>query len=127
MNSCVLDASALLAVLASEAGWEKVMPWLPGAAISSVNLSEVAAKLTERGVLIDDARDQLSQYELAILDFDRSLAYAAAGLRPLTRSLGLSFGDRACLATARQQGLPAITAERGWGQLQIGVAIETIR
>lgn len=127
MNSCVLDASALLAVIAIESGWERAVRWLPGAAISAVNLSEVAAKLAERGVPIDDAEYRLSQYELNVLAFDQSLAYAAAGLRPLTRSLGLSFGDRACLATARHLGLPAITAEREWGQLQIGVTIETIR
>ena len=127
MSSCVLDASALLAVIASESGWENVVRWLPGAAISAVNLSEVAAKLAERGVPIDDAEYRLSQYELNVLAFDQPLAYAAAGLRPLTRSLGLSFGDRACLATARHLSLPAITAEREWGQLHIGVTIEMIR
>ena len=128
MNSCVLDASALLAVINGETGWEKVLSQLPHAAISSVNLSEVAAKLAEREELpIDNIRSRLSQYELSVVEFDEQLAFAAAALRPLTRHLGLSLGDRACLATAARQKLPAMTAEREWKKLKLGIAIELIR
>lgn len=127
MSSCVLDASALLAVIGSETGWEQVVPWLPHAAISSVNLSEVAAKLAECGIPIQVIENQLSLYELEILPFDGALAYAAAALRPVTRSLGLSLGDRACLAAARHYQLPAVTAERGWIKLDLGLKIEVIR
>ena len=128
MSSCVLDASALLAVIGCETGWEKVVEHLPNALICSVNLSEVAAKLAEReGLTIDDIHLRLSQYELRVIPFDERLAYAAAALRPKTRHAGLSFGDRACLATAAACNLPALTAERAWKQLDLGIKVSVIR
>lgn len=45
-----------------------------------------------------------------MLPFDEELAYRAGELRPETRSRGLSFGDRACVA--------ALTMERAWGGLE---------
>ena len=47
MSSWVLDASALLALLNREPGSEKVVAALPDAVMSSVNLSEVVAKLVD--------------------------------------------------------------------------------
>ena len=43
VNEVVLDASALLAFLNQETGKEVVAEFLPGAAVSAVNLSEVVA------------------------------------------------------------------------------------
>lgn len=50
MSEAVLDASALLALLNQEPGHEEVVRPIPDAAISAVNLSEVAAKLARGGV-----------------------------------------------------------------------------
>jgi PIN domain nuclease of toxin-antitoxin system len=46
-----------------------------------------------------------------------------------TRPLGLSLGDRACLALARRERLPALTADRIWLQAGtlIGVEVRLIR
>jgi ribonuclease VapC len=41
--------------------------------------------------------------------------------------LGLSFGDRACLALAKSLVAPALTADRSWARLDLGIAIEVIR
>ena len=41
--------------------------------------------------------------------------------------LALSFGDRACLALARRLGLPALTAERAWAELDLGIPVEVFR
>ena len=49
MSEVVLDASALLALLNDEPGAGEVEKTVPGAIISAVNLSEVVAKLAERG------------------------------------------------------------------------------
>ncbi len=38
-------------------------------------------------------------------------------LRSVTRSLGLSVRDRACLALARERNLPAMTSDTSWGKL----------
>jgi ribonuclease VapC len=39
----------------------------------------------------------------------------------------LSLADRACLALAQHEGLPAVTADRKWAQVDIGVDIRLIR
>jgi len=95
----VLDASAVLAVLNGETGEDKVVALLAESAISSVNLTEVGAKLLEAGM--DEASAQIAVSVLGIgeiIDFDEKLAWKAARLRPLTKQFGLSLGDRACLA-----------------------------
>ncbi|BDG17752.1 MULTISPECIES: hypothetical protein [Thermus] len=47
-----------------------------------------------------------------------------ACLRPLTRSAGLSFGDRACLALGERLGLCALAPEPWWVGLTLGVRLE---
>jgi ribonuclease VapC len=59
--------------------------------------------------------------------FDAQQAYLAGILRKPTRTFGLSFGDRACLALAQSLGALALTADRSWSQLDLGIAIEVIR
>jgi ribonuclease VapC len=54
-------------------------------------------------------------------------AYQVGLLRPLTRHAGLSLGDRACLALAKQLGLPALTTDRIWEHVAIGVPVQVIR
>jgi uncharacterized protein with PIN domain len=46
----VLDASALLALIWSEPGSERVAAVMDGAAISAVNWAETISKLQERGI-----------------------------------------------------------------------------
>lgn len=64
---------------------------------------------------------------LEIVAFDAELAYHAGHLRGLTKAVGLSLGDRACLALAQHLGLPALTDDRSWADLPLGVAIQVIR
>jgi PIN domain nuclease of toxin-antitoxin system len=127
VNDVVLDASALLAVLRAEPGAERVVPRLEGARIGAVNLSEVVAKLIEDDVPEAEVRRAIGGLELDVHAFDARLAYTAGILRRSTRALGLSFGDRACLALAQSLGAPALTADRSWSRLDLGVAIEVIR
>ena len=97
-NPIVLDASALLAMLNGERGADRVAAMLPGAVIGAVNLSEVVAKLAERGMLAHSIRAALEALDLDVHPFDPEMAFAAGELRRTTRRRGLSFGDRACLA-----------------------------
>ncbi len=123
-----MDASALLAVIYREPGAERVTEVMArGAAISTVNLAEVVEKLSENGLLEATIRAILDPLRLEIVDFDGALPYQTGYLRPPTQSLGLSLGDRACLALARQRGLPALTTERAWANLQLGVTVQVIR
>lgn len=127
LSRVVLDASALLALLHGEPGNHKVAENIPGAAIGAVNLSEVVSKLIERGVPEQAVRLALRQVELEIHPFGEDLAYQAGILRSATRSAGLSFGDRACLALAQQLAAPVLTTDGNWKDLDLGVEIRVIR
>lgn len=127
MSSCVLDASALLAMLQNETGAEVVRARLDGAWLSAVNLAEVLTKGTERGVPVGQQMQVLQALPVRIIPFDTDLACLTALLRPATRTAGLSLGDRACLALGQQQGFPVLTAEQDWHGLNTGVSVERIR
>ena len=122
----VLDASALLVALNAERGADAVARVLPGAAISAVNLSEVVAKLVERGMPPREIRSALDALGLDIHPFDRELAYLAGQLRGRTRSRGLSLGDRACLALGLRLALPVLTADRGWTELGLDLRVQVV-
>jgi ribonuclease VapC len=124
----VLDASALLVLLLGEAGAERVADLLPRSSVSAVNLSEVAAKLNERGMPEPGIRSALGDLDLDVHAFDQEAAFAAGRLRQPTRSHGLSLGDRACLALAMRLNAIAATADRAWAGLGLnGLQIELIR
>ena len=127
MADVVLDASALLALLNTEPGSEEVERTIPGAAISAVNLSEVVAKLVEAGMPEEAVRSVLGGIELEIHPFDVELAFQTGILRPQTRALGLSLGDRACVALGLQLKAPVLTTDRNWKSLNVGVEVRAIR
>ena len=73
------------------------------------------------------AHSVLNLLDLNVIPFDIDLARRAGELRAATRKAGLSFADHACLALAEREGLPAITADRRWAALDIGLDIHLIR
>jgi ribonuclease VapC len=124
----VLDASAILALLADEPGSEPVAQALAeGAVVSSVNLSEVTGKLCDWGMAEPEIREVLGVLALNVVSFDEPQAILAGVLRNRTRTAGPSLGDRACLALALQEQLTAITADRGWAGLVAEVPLEILR
>ena len=126
-RSCVLDASALLAMLQDEPGGDVVQELLETAAISSVSWSEVIQKALDRRMEIEGLRHDLEALGLEILPFTAVLAETTAQLRSATRQAGLSLGDRCCLALAAVLGLPAITADRIWPDLGLPIKIRVVR
>jgi ribonuclease VapC len=99
MNRVVLDASVLLAILNQEAGAEGLTPeLLSGAAISTVNLAEVQGKLVGRGLSPEDAWEAALSPIREAVPFTSEQARIAGDLVAQTSPLGLSLGDRACLA-----------------------------
>ncbi|RUT08945.1 hypothetical protein DSM106972_009980 [Dulcicalothrix desertica PCC 7102] len=127
MSEVVLDASAVLALLKQETGSEQVATYIPQAAISSVNYSEVVAKLADAGVPELTVQKILGNLNLEVIAFDLEQAIKAGMLRPLTKIIGLSFGDRACLGLGLFLSQPVITADRQWQNLNLGIDIQVIR
>ncbi len=123
----VVDASALLALLFDETGAAAVAEVIAeGATVGAVNLGEVATVLTRNA---RDPRRVLGPVlaQVAVEPFTDDDALAVAALYPLVSRRGLSLGDRACLALAQRLGAPALTAERAWVDLQVGVTVQLIR
>ncbi|MEM7715561.1 MAG: type II toxin-antitoxin system VapC family toxin [Cyanobacteria bacterium P01_A01_bin.68] len=122
---CVLDASALLAWLFQEPGASVVTQALgKGAVISSINWSETLQKLLHRGITPDKVSEDLTQRQvldkaLNIVPFSRQDAGEVASLVNETSKYGLSLADRACLVLACRLNIPALTADKVWGNLHL--------
>jgi PIN domain nuclease of toxin-antitoxin system len=123
----VLDASALLAFLRREPGAEKVAAVLTHSCISAVNLAETYGKMVEYGNYLEEVAFQIERLRIAVVPFDDGHARIAASFWKHTRSVGMSLGDRACLALALQTGLPALTTEGEWLKCDTGVQVVKIR
>ncbi|MGQ0482339.1 MAG: type II toxin-antitoxin system VapC family toxin [Pseudonocardia sp.] len=127
-SGAVLDASAVAALLFDEPGAAAVAEQIAtgSAAISTVNLSEVAALLVRRGRPVRPILPALAA-QVAVEPFGAGDGYAAAELFALTRAAGLSFGDRACLALAARRGGTALTADSAWLAVRLPVQVRSIR
>jgi len=124
-DKIVFDSSAILALLKMEQGHEMVAKHLEHAIVSSVNFCEVITVVSRKGFGQEKVIKFLKETFLHIEDFDSEQAIIAASLDPLTKKHGLSLGDRACLALAKHQKLPVLTADRAWKGL--GVKVQLIR
>lgn len=129
MQRFVLDSSAFLALIQKEKGYERVADVLDSAEcfISTVNLSEVSTKLLLSGMPQETAHQMSMFSDLEAVFLDREIAFRAALLAPHSKSLGLSLGDRACLATALTKQAVALTTDRIWLKVKAGPPIEVIR
>lgn len=110
----VFDASAVLAVMKKEPGADAVLALMDDDAlwISAVNNTEVLMAW--------------QQMPLQIAPLQADTALEAARLRQPTRHLGLSLGDRCCLALAQQLGAMVVTADRAWAGVS-GFRIQSVR
>jgi ribonuclease VapC len=127
MSSVVFDSSAVLALLHHELGERLVWQLAPNAFLSSVNAAEIHGKLMTEGFERDDAWDAVAGCVQTIVPFDADQAEITGSFAPPTRSLGLSLGDRACLALGKALKLPVYTADRSWGKLRMDVDVRLIR
>ena len=127
MTDLVVDASAVLAVALREPGWEPVQPALIGSFICAVNAAEVVSRYMKHGVSKLQTEIVLRRMRMMIEPLDAARALEVGALHRATRVRGLSIGDCACLALAKARGLPALTADRAWAGLDVGVQIQLIR
>jgi ribonuclease VapC len=122
----VLDTSAILVLLLGEPGADDVAQSVArGVAVSTVNLSEAAEVLARNKMkpepIIARFRDQV-----VVEPFTYDDALAASAMSRPTRSQGISLGDRACLALAQRLGATALTADRQWSRLKVGISIKLV-
>ena len=126
----VLDLSVILAYLLDEQGREAAEQAIAARGIiCSVNLAEVMSRLMRDQADAAASADVLLALPVTVADLDARLAIDMGAMVAQTRPLGLSLGDRACLALARRERLPALTADRIWLQAGtlIGVEVRLIR
>ncbi len=116
MTMKVLDASALLALLLGEPGQAPVgEAVLSGEAmVGTANWAEVVGILVRTGLAARDVKKILMGLQLDVIPLDADLAMAAGLMEAPTKPLGLSLGDRCCLALAEQQRATVLTADRAW-------------
>lgn len=124
----VLDSSALLAVSKGERGAEFAIELINSkdCVISSVNMAEVATRLLDLGLPAHELQRAVAQFGVDVIDFNQEQALACAALRPLTKSAGLSLGDRACLALAKLMDGIAVTADQAWQDVQISAGVKVL-
>ena len=125
--SVVFDSSALLAISFDEAGAQHAARGLKDGMMSAVNVAEVISRYVDQGASEEEARASLQAFGLDIRPFDETQAMAAGLMRTATQKLGLSLGDRACLALAVQERATVFTADRTWAALDLEVDVELIR
>lgn len=124
--TAVLDASALLALINTEEGSGHVVTVLDSASMSTVNIAEVLSKLNDFGLPAELAEHIIDRLGIAVEAFDADHAARCARLRASTKSLGLSLGDRACLALAQALDATAVTADQTWESIP-NVKVKLIR
>lgn len=127
MSEVVLDASALLALIRRERGADAVASHLGDAAVSAVNIAETYGRLLRDAFRPDELRRDIEALGLDVRSFDPEQAFIAGEIEPATRPLGLSLGDRACLALAKSLGLPVLTGDRQWLEAKVGVDVRLFR
>lgn len=124
----MLDASALIALINREPGSDSLTPRMMSTAMTSaVNLAEVHGKLVQWGFSPDDAWIAANEPVHETVPFTAEQARTAGDLVTQTRALGLSLGDRACLALAMAMDAPVYTTDRSWKKLDLGIRIHVIR
>jgi ribonuclease VapC len=85
--------------------------------MSAVNYAELVSKLNERGMSELEITVVLEGVPLVVVNLDQDTAHAIGLLRKSTKKLGLSLGDRACLALGEILRAQIITADQMWSKL----------
>lgn len=129
MKRILFDSSVIIAILRSEEGYQNGEKYLNQGAISTMNWAEVAGFLGRNNAPKHIIQQTLAQYPLKVLPYDENLVVPTGHLAAGRQHLGLSLGDRACLATAMAHQLPVLTADRIWKELEqeLSLDIQLIR
>lgn len=114
----LLDTSAIIALLKKEPGYEILEDLVANSSISSVNLSELVAVLVRSGIAENEIDEIITDILPEIIPFSEDLAIQAGKLAKHTKDFGLSFGDRACIATGINHNMTIYTTDKIWQELK---------
>lgn len=97
--------------------------------VSAANQAEIIAKALDRGGDKDIIQRILAELDYTVIDTLAEDGAQAGWLRAATRHLGLSLGDRLCLATAQRLKSQVLTTDRDWLKLatELGLDIVCVR
>ena len=123
----VVDASVVLATLLQEPGGQFFANLTVDYRISTMNLGEVASRLSEKGHSNWHVRAAIEPLIINCVALTAGQAMQAGFWRNQTKAFGLSMGDRICLALALDLGAEVYTADRSWAALDLGVTVRLIR
>ncbi len=131
IQGTLLDASAVLAFLQGEPGAELVRLALEAdhCWVGAANQAEIIAKSIDRGVDTASLTAVLADLAYTVVAITPEDGTQAGWLRQQTRAIGLSLGDRLCLAQAQRLKASVLTADRPWVNvaLDLGLTIQCIR
>ena len=82
--------------------------------------------MLDLGLPIQELKRAISQFTIKAVDFNEEQALVCAELRLLTKSAGLSLGDRACLGLAKLMNGTAVTADRLWTDVAQAVGVKVV-
>lgn len=130
-QTTLLDASAVIAFLQGEPGDDVVRHALQNhhCVVSAANQAEIIAKALDRGVSAEALQAILTELAYTVIDTKAEDGAQAGWMRAQTRPIGLSLGDRLCLATAQRLQAQVLTADRPWLSVAkvMGLDIHCIR
>jgi ribonuclease VapC len=127
----ILDASAVLAFLQGEPGADVVLKALESdsCVVSAASHAEIISKSLDHGLTLSTLQVLLDELAYSVVDVIAADGVAAGAMRAKTRHLGLSLGDRLCLALGQRLGAKVMTADRPWLKVAkpLGVSVQCIR
>lgn len=127
MIRAVVDSSVLIAALRREPNADQFLLAVDEVVVSTLILAEVISKLVSVGLSAVEAWEAATTVMDRIVPFDEQQSRLAGELIQETKRVGLSLGDRACLALGLVLELPVYTADRAWSDIQVGVEIFVVR
>lgn len=125
----VVDASALVAYVQRETGYQAVARALPVCVVPVPNAAEAVARCLERGYkgTAADLLDDLQELGVVLEPVLPGDAARAAELIATTRKqrlaggYGISLGDSLCIAVAERLNLPLLGGDKLWDKVTMSV------
>jgi len=122
-----IDSSAIIAYLKREPYRPELENWLGRGALTFVNMAETVGALLRFGITAPTLDLFLDEVGISIVPISRDIALMAGLMDQRLVRGGLSLADRCCLAYARANAIPAVTADRAWSEVAAPLGIEILQ